>query len=328
MLAGVAEIQAPSVPATSLQGSNFSPGGVSQQIILTFTNFPAIQGTDLGIVLGQHMNLTEEKTLNQISAPDQLADVASHPAVACFHRILGIEFFDGSATDAIEIMRAGGLLVVPSAPTLKDIESNLDYRDSILNADLAITDSAFMVLVWNLLQPNRIKRLSGLRYLHHLLREPDVRRPGNALWIMASPISARRNRDWLRGQRITLPDDNIYLAPMYNGGPIVDPPLLERIDRLRPQHIIVTVGGGTQERLGLYLKRNLSYRPAIHCIGAAIAFLSGDQVRIPIWADRYYLGWLFRSLSEPKRYIPRYWDARKLLPLMLRYRSELPALKP
>jgi UDP-N-acetyl-D-mannosaminuronic acid transferase (WecB/TagA/CpsF family) len=111
------------------------------------------------------------------------------------------------------------------------------------------------------------------------------------------------------------------------GGEISDSALVERLNRLRPQHVVVTVGGGTQERLGLYLKRNLEYLPAIHCIGAAIAFLSGDQVHIPVWADRLYLGWLFRSLSEPKRYVPRYWEARKLLSLMLRYRSELPPLR-
>ena len=114
---------------------------------------------------------------------------------------------------------------------------------------------------------------------------------------------------------------------MYDNGPISDPALLERLDRLRPQHIIMTIGGGTQERLGLYLKRNLTCRPAIHCIGAAIAFLSGDQVHIPVWADKYYLGWLLRSLSEPKRYVPRYWDARKLFALMLRHRDRLPELK-
>ena len=99
------------------------------------------------------------------------------------------------------------------------------------------------------------------------------------------------------------------------------------MQRIRPKHVVVTIGGGTQERLGLYLKRNLDFLPAIHCIGAAIAFLSGDQVHIPDWTDRFYLGWLYRCISEPKRYIPRYWGARKLLSLMLKYRSELPPLR-
>ena len=232
------------------------------------------------------------------------------------HRILGVDFFDGSAKDAIEIMRNGGLLVVPSAPTLKDLDSNPDYRDSILNADLAITDSAFMVLIWNRLQSRPIKRLSGLEYIRELILQRDVRQPGNTLWIMASPISAKRNLDLARRAGNHRPRrQHLPRADLRPTGAIADPPLLERLNRLRPQHIIITVGGGTQERLGLYLKRNLDYRPAIHCIGAAIAFLSGDQVHIPVWADKFYLGWLIRSLSEPKRYIPRYWQARdSLLP--------------
>jgi UDP-N-acetyl-D-mannosaminuronic acid transferase (WecB/TagA/CpsF family) len=244
------------------------------------------------------------------------------------HRILGIDFFDGSAQAAIALMRNGGLLVIPAAPALKDLDHNLDYRESLLNADLAITDSAYMVLIWNRLQSKPIKRLSGLEYLRELLLEPDVRQPGNTLWIMASPISAKRNLAWLAGQGITIPEDNIYMAPIYDSGSISDHALLERLNRLRPQHVIVTLGGGTQERLGLYLKRNLAYRPAIHCIGAAIAFLSGDQVHIPVWADKFYLGWLFRSIAEPKRYVPRYWGAFKLLPLLLRHRDRLPNLKP
>jgi len=251
-----------------------------------------------------------------------------HEPLPATHRILGIDFFDGSARAAIDLMRSGGLLVIPAAPALKDLDHNLDYRESLLHADLAITDSAYMVLIWNRLQSKPIKRLSGLEYLRELLLERDVRQPGNTLWIMASPISAERNLAWLAGQGIAVPEDNIYLAPIYGSGSISDPALLERLNRLRAQHVIVTIGGGTQERLGLYLKRNLAYRPAIHCIGAAIAFLSGDQVHIPVWADKFYLGWLFRSVAEPKRYVPRYWGAFKLLPLMLRHRDRLPDLKP
>ena len=248
-------------------------------------------------------------------------------APAQTHRILGIDFFDGSAKAAIDIMRNGGLLVIPAAPALKDLEHNASYREAILNADLAITDSAFMVLIWNRLQSTPIKRLSGLEYLRELLLEPDVRQPGNTLWIMARPLSAQRNLAWLREQGIDVPEDCIYMAPMYGDAPISDPALLERLNRLRPQHVIVTIGGGTQERLGLYLKRNLAYRPSIHCIGAAIAFLSGDQVNIPVWADKFYLGWLLRSAANPTRFVPRYWAARKLLTLMLRYRDRLPDLK-
>ena len=49
-------------------------------------------------------------------------------------------------------MLSGGLLVVPSAPTLKDIPTQPAYRSALLSADLVIPDSAYMVLIWNILQ--------------------------------------------------------------------------------------------------------------------------------------------------------------------------------
>ena len=250
---------------------------------------------------------------------------ASAPVDKRFRRILGIDFFSGSAQEAIVRMRGGGLLVVPAAPALKDLSVDRDYRESLLNADLAITDSAYMVLIWNRISHDNVSRLSGLEYLRELLLEPDVRQPGNTMWIMASPKSAKLNLEWLKEQGIDVPAEAIYMAPMY-GRSIDDPALLEQINRLRPRHVVVTIGGGTQERLGLYLKRNLDFSPAIHCIGAAIAFLSGDQVHIPVWVDKMYLGWLYRCVSEPRRYVPRYWHARKLAGLMMQYRSELPPL--
>jgi len=241
------------------------------------------------------------------------------------HRqILGVNFYAGDAQGAVERVCQGGLLVVPAAPALKDLGENAPYREALLNADVAITDSAFMVMIWNLLERDSVQRVSGLEYLRALLQMETVRRPGNTFWIMAGAKSSQRNLDWLRAEGIEVPENCVWEARQY-GAEIDDPELVEAIERQRPQHVVVTLGGGTQERLGLYLKRRLNYLPGIHCIGAAIAFLSGDQVRIPVWADRMYLGWLFRCASAPMRYVPRYWSARKLLALMLRYRSELPA---
>lgn len=251
-----------------------------------------------------------------------LVNSAGDPQI--YRRILGLDFFIGGAAEAVDRMSAGGLLVVPAAPALKNLDTDTEYREALQNADLRITDSAFMVLVWNLMQRDRIRRLSGLEYVVELFARPEVRRPGAALWIMAGPVSAERNLAWLQSQGFEVGTDDVYMAPMY-GAEIDDAALLDLIGERRPRHVVVTIGGGTQERLGLYLKRHLPYLPAIHCIGAAIAFLSGDQVHIPTWADRCYLGWLFRCVSNPKRFVPRYWDARQLFGLMVRYRDTLPA---
>ena len=248
-------------------------------------------------------------------------------ASAQFRQILGIRFFVGNADEAIARMSGGGLLVVPAAPALKNLAHDPGYREALQGADLVIADSAFMVMIWNRLTHDSIRRVSGLRYLSSLLKQPDFYESDGSFWIMASEKSARRNTSWLRRQGIDLAPEDRYVAPFY-GKTIDDPELLKRIEERRPRHIVVTLGGGTQERLGLYLRSELNCKPSIHCVGAAIAFLSGDQVQIPIWADRLYLGWLFRCISDPRGYMPRYWEARKLFSLMVRYGSSLPdALK-
>lgn len=245
-----------------------------------------------------------------------------------FQRILGVRFLVGNAQQAIDqVSHRGGLVVVPAAPALKNLSWDQGYREALLGADFAIADSAFMVLLWNLLHHDRIPKLSGLKYLRELLEQPGFRAPGANFWVMPHPAAARRNRDWLRQCGLEVAEDQIYVAPFYSEE-IEDVLLLRHLEAHRPHHIVLGLGGGTQERLGYYLKQHLHYRPAIHCIGAAIAFLSGEQVRIPVWADEWGLGWLLRSLSNPRCYAPRYWEARRLATLIYHYRDRLPVSDP
>ena len=74
--------------------------------------------------------------------------------------------------------------------------------------------------------------------------------------------------------------------------------MLETINSRKPKHIIIAIGGGMQDKIGSYIKQNCGYRPGIYCIGAAPGFVTGDQVRIPMWADRFYLGWIFRVVAD------------------------------
>jgi UDP-N-acetyl-D-mannosaminuronic acid transferase (WecB/TagA/CpsF family) len=241
-----------------------------------------------------------------------------------FQQILGIRFFVGAAQQAIDLVaESGGLVVVPSGPGMRTLAEDRVYREALLGADLAIADSGFMVLMWNLRHRPRISKLSGLRYLRKLLQQEGFRSAGATLWVMPGKECAERTLTWLNRKGISVEPANIYLAPFYNGR-MEDPALVETIERLRPRHVIMAVGGGVQEPLGFYLKQNLSYLPAIHCIGAAIGFLTGDQVHIPVWVDHRGLGWLWRTLSNPRHYFPRYWEARHLARLMLRYGDHLP----
>lgn len=216
--------------------------------------------------------------------------------------------------------------MAPAAPALKDIGTDRVYRRAVLHADLVLPDSGLMVLLWNILGRQKASRISGVNYLRELLNDGGFCESGNTLWVMPGRESARKYLAYLRQKGVWVPPDCVYCAPKY-GRPIEDASLLKRVGALRVKHVVISLGGGIQEPLGDYLKRNLGYRPAIHCIGAAIGFLSGEQVRIPRWADRLCLGWLLRCVSNPRRYVPRYVSALKLLPLLWRYREKLPPLQ-
>ena len=107
---------------------------------------------------------------------------------------------------------------------------------------------------------------------------------------------------------------------------IEDRNLLSLLEQNRPSHVIIAIGSGAQEKLGHYLRENLSYRPAIHCTGAALGFVTGEQVPIPDWADRFYLGWSLRLISQPRQFIPRLIHGLELPWLIWKYGENLPPL--
>ncbi len=243
------------------------------------------------------------------------------------YQILGIRFFGGNSREAVEeIARRGGLLVAPAAPSMINLCRDPEYRAALLKAEIAIADSGFMVLLWKFFTGERVPRISGLEHVKRLLEHESVRQPGAVLWVVATRRSREKLGAFLRRADLPATDSNVYIAPKY-AGPVEDESLLEGVRRTRPRHIVIAVGGGIQDQLGQYLLERLDYRPAVHCIGAAIGFLTGDQVYIPDWADKYYVGWLFRSLAQPRIFVPRFWSARKLPWLIWRYRERLPPME-
>jgi len=255
--------------------------------------------------------------------PESQVIISPSPAAAAepFRQILGIRFYVGDLAGLLRLVGQGGLIAVPSAPVLVGLSGDHALRTAIEASDFAITDSGFMIVLWRLFQGERLERISGLKLLSALFRAPGRVSPGTSFWIMPSAHEMAANLAWLKAQGHAVPTESCYIAPHYPGGSLSDHDLLRQIEAQKPAYVLVNLGGGVQERLGLFLRQNLSYRPAIICTGAAIAFLSRQQANIPPWADRLMLGWLMRIIYAPGRFLPRYRKALQLVPLLWKYRG-------
>jgi UDP-N-acetyl-D-mannosaminuronic acid transferase (WecB/TagA/CpsF family) len=284
--------------------------------------------------------------------------------------VLGVDFFIGSLADAVNRALAVSLpgesdnaerlaeaspasvrlIVAPSAPGLAvDLVKSNSYREALTTADLVLTDSGFMVLLWRAFTGEKLPRHSGLKFIRAVLDRPELKQPGAVFWVMPSAEEDVRNRAWLRGQGFPVTAADVYLAPHYQKGTIRDDELVRRIKARSPRIVMLAIGGGVQERVGLMLRAQLGggrksedgeqntaggrrtepmggEGPSIFCLGAAIAFLTGGQATIPPWADKLILGWLLRLLSNPRKFWRRYWEALSLARLVWCHRDRLPPM--
>jgi UDP-N-acetyl-D-mannosaminuronic acid transferase (WecB/TagA/CpsF family) len=149
---------------------------------------------------------------------------------------------------------------------------------------------------------------------------------GEVFWIVPNERARQKLLDWSGREALPITGEDCYVAPRY-GFEVGDPTLVALIERRRPAQVIIAIGSGAQEKLGHYLRENLSYRPAIHCVGAALGFLTGDQIAIPDWVDRVFLGWFWRLLAQPRTFVPRLSRGLKLPWLLWKYGEKLPPMR-
>lgn len=240
-------------------------------------------------------------------------------------RVLGIRFFTGTVAEAIERhSRDGGCLVIPAAPALIKLNYDQGYRNAMHNADLALADSGLLVLLVRFALGRRLTRISGIAYFKTLLAQAIL--PSNSFWVFGSESAKQHAAVWLRTSGMNIDASNSFVAAAPTSSD-QDYAILTRIEEEKPKHIIIAMPGGHQEELALYLRDYLLYHPAVHCLGAALNLLSGEEKAIPVWAERWRLGWLFRFFAQPRMVLPRIGIACALARMVFKYRSELPPLK-
>ena len=219
----------------------------------------------------------------------------------------GIKFYSGTYKQIKSQFDKGGVLVAPAASAIANIDIDKKYYTSLKNSNIAILDSGFFCILLRIFKFKKVKKLSGYLFLRNFLSENLSRY--SLLLIDPSKKSNLLNIKLLRSKKIF--NYKTYIAPKYIN--FVDDKLLKIIDNYKPRYIIINIGGGSQEPLAIYLKKNIKHKVSIMCTGAAIAFMTGEQAPINKMVDQLYLGWFMRIIWNPKLYLKRILKSFKII---------------
>ena len=199
------------------------------------------------------------------------------------------------------------ILVTPNAGHLKSISANKEIAEIYINADLSLIDGWPIAVAAKNASDAKVQRVTGSDLLPRLFSEltKDIR-----VGIIGGE-SEFRIRQVLESKfpnlNIQIIDTSQWSTSVYD------------VRRLRElvQHnalsiVLLCLGHPKQELLAKELK-NYDWAGArpdwIMCVGATIDFLTGEQKRAPKAFQVLGLEWIFRLLTNPKKFFSRYFSA-------------------
>jgi N-acetylglucosaminyldiphosphoundecaprenol N-acetyl-beta-D-mannosaminyltransferase len=167
-------------------------------------------------------------------------------------------------------------------------------------------------------------------WLSRLAGRPVELMPGSDLILPLARAAARQGRplsivgasdEALMGAAARL----AALVPRLKFGLLYAPPMgfdpqgpearriLERLTLVGPGLCLVALGAPKQERFAA-LGRCIAPQTGFASVGAGVEFLSGHQSRAPLWVRSVAMEWLWRTVTAPRRLLPRYVACLAILP--------------
>ena len=225
-----------------------------------------------------------------------------------------IAFHNIQKKDFNKYIRQKKLFVFPSGSGIPLIKEDKKYYTSLKKADFVFFDSGSFVLLLSILKNIKVNKFSGYKFLYIFFNYLKKNKDKKIFCIDPNLLFSKSNQRYLK--KIGIKKIYSYIAPNYKTSNLVDRKLIKRINKVKPDYILTNIGGGTQEILGLYLKKNLKNKTTIICTGGAISFFTGDQAPINKFIDKIYLGWLLRLIFNPLIFYKRYLYALRLFPMV------------
>ena len=226
-----------------------------------------------------------------------------------------IVFHNFSENDVQSILRKKKLFVFPSGSGIPLINNNKNYYSALKKADYVFFDSGLFVLLLRIFKNVKVKKFSGFKFLSLFFKYLKFNKNKSIFCIDSDFKISKSNKKFIK--KLGIYKMYNYVAPVYNPNRLNDKKLINEINKFNPDFILTNIGGGTQEILGMYLKKNLKKKTSILCTGGAISFFTGEQAPINYLIDKFYLGLIVRLIFNPLIFYKRFFFAFKLFPMVL-----------
>lgn len=221
-----------------------------------------------------------------------------------------INFYNWSFKKILKKMNLGGFLVAPAASALAQIKEDKQYYRALKNSHCAIFDSGFFCILLKIFLIYNPKKLSGFLFLKKFLAYKNIKKK-KILLVNSSDYQGKLNLKLMyinKFKKVFL-----YTAPFYKSKNFSDKKLVNFIDKCKPNYILINIGGGKQEPLAFFLYNNIKFKSTIFCLGGAIDFITGLQAPINEFVDKFYLGWFYRIMFDPKVFFIRVFKSLNLI---------------
>ena len=182
-------------------------------------------------------------------------------------------------------------------------EQNLEFRDTINEADLAVADGMPIVWVSHLLGTPLPRRITGVELAGDCCRL--AANHGESVFLLGgapgvAEVAAERARELYPGLRV-----NTYAPPIGPITPAEDERMVERIQQARPGFLFVALGAPRQD-LWIRAHRERLGVPVAMGVGCVVDLLAGTSKRAPAWMQSTGFEWSYRLMREPGRLWRRY----------------------
>jgi exopolysaccharide biosynthesis WecB/TagA/CpsF family protein len=231
-----------------------------------------------------------------------IAGQSRPPAKEIVHEIDDLdvaEFTDVAATFGQDRY---GFVVTPNVDHLIRYHEDAGFRALYNSADFVLLDSRFAALLLRTLRGIHLRVCTGADLTVVLLSQ--VIAPEDRVVL----VGGTEEQAQTLIERFGLKNARHHNPPM---GFIKDPGAVDRcvrfIESVSPfRFCFLALGSPQQELVAQYLMQRGTARGFTLCVGAALNFVTGTEVRAPRWMQRMALEWLYRLLQDPRRLARRY----------------------